>query len=523
MMKKLVLITMVVFGLGFAPRPSVPVTVYSGNLITSSGTTEVELQFGDLPTNNSPSMVVYIQVASTNSGTIQFSVGRTIDGSYTAWPAGSQISMSITNGLKNLRYKASATNQKFSITHYPPVNSFLAGYWKTAGESILADTVTVTSYVNDTGTFPTIGQNKVCVIQYINLDTAFYNGDPLQGGSYRRKTKIFQGTDNLEATQEVFNKGPGFSTYSKNGWKLNGLSILHGTDYDSLTSVTNYAEVSVGGGGVGINVSSYNIISPYNWTLVAQSGGVGFGNVSPANSYQLLNGTSVNVGGLYAIGLGNQHNSSGDFATSLGENININGTADYSFTSGLGDATKRLQTSGKAAINMSMNTSAQTNGHGALADNSTIIGGIDENIPPTSTGSTITASNAGKVSSSVTYTLHSDNLRIKNNTYLGAFTATPNSTLQVGGAVAFPYVAKTANYTITASDYLIDCTANSFTVTFPTAVGIAGRIYVIRNSGAGTIALATTSSQTINGSAPGTQATTVAIKYMSTGAAWITF
>jgi hypothetical protein len=64
------------------------------------------------------------------------------------------------------------------------------------------------------------------------------------------------------------------------------------------------------------------------------------------------------------------------------------------------------------------------------------------------------------------------------------------------GSIAFPYVAKTATYSILNSDYTIDCTSGTFTATLPTAVGCAGRIYVITNSGAGTITIATTSSQT---------------------------
>lgn len=58
------------------------------------------------------------------------------------------------------------------------------------------------------------------------------------------------------------------------------------------------------------------------------------------------------------------------------------------------------------------------------------------------------------------------------------------------------YIAKTATYTATNADYTIECTANTFTTTLPTAVGIEGRQYVITNSGAGVITLATTSSQT---------------------------
>lgn len=62
------------------------------------------------------------------------------------------------------------------------------------------------------------------------------------------------------------------------------------------------------------------------------------------------------------------------------------------------------------------------------------------------------------------------------------------------------YAAKTATYPITTSDYIIDCTANTFTVTLPTAVSDTGRTFIIKNSGTGTITVATTSSQTIDGS-----------------------
>jgi phage-related protein len=59
------------------------------------------------------------------------------------------------------------------------------------------------------------------------------------------------------------------------------------------------------------------------------------------------------------------------------------------------------------------------------------------------------------------------------------------------------YRGVTTTYSITKTDYTIDCTGGgTFTVTLPTAVGGAGRQYVITNSGAGTITLGTTSSQT---------------------------
>lgn len=90
------------------------------------------------------------------------------------------------------------------------------------------------------------------------------------------------------------------------------------------------------------------------------------------------------------------------------------------------------------------------------------------------------------------------------------------------GSVIVPYVAKTANYTITSTDFTVDCNTNSFTVTLPTAVGVSGRIYTIINSTSGTtITLTTTSSQTISGAASKSIATQYSgYTVQSTGANW---
>jgi hypothetical protein len=81
---------------------------------------------------------------------------------------------------------------------------------------------------------------------------------------------------------------------------------------------------------------------------------------------------------------------------------------------------------------------------------------------------------------------------------VGIGTTTPSSTFDLHGSFELNLVNKTANYTA-ASETIINCTANSFTVTLPTAVGVDGRHYVVKNSGAGVITVATTSSQTIDG------------------------
>lgn len=83
--------------------------------------------------------------------------------------------------------------------------------------------------------------------------------------------------------------------------------------------------------------------------------------------------------------------------------------------------------------------------------------------------------------------------------FLGLTTATPNSTLNINGSVATAYRAITALRTLDSTDYFIDCTANTFTVTLPTAVGVTGRTYIIKNSGTGVITIDGNGTETIDG------------------------
>lgn len=108
---------------------------------------------------------------------------------------------------------------------------------------------------------------------------------------------------------------------------------------------------------------------------------------------------------------------------------------------------------------------------------------------------------------------------------VGIANATPTSTLHVNGSFATAYTAQTTTYPITTNDYTIECTSGTFTTTLPTAVGCTGRIYFITNSGAGTITLATTSSQTfVNVVATPTTltlATLTGVTVQSNGANWL--
>ena len=56
-----------------------------------------------------------------------------------------------------------------------------------------------------------------------------------------------------------------------------------------------------------------------------------------------------------------------------------------------------------------------------------------------------------------------------------------------------------SEYTITSTDYFINCTANTFDINLPTAVGASGKMYQIKNSGTGIITVNADGSETIDG------------------------
>jgi hypothetical protein len=90
------------------------------------------------------------------------------------------------------------------------------------------------------------------------------------------------------------------------------------------------------------------------------------------------------------------------------------------------------------------------------------------------------------------------------------------------GGITNPYYFTNVNYTLTSSDYLVDCDG-SITITLPTAVGIEGKIYIIKNSGSTNVIVDTTSSETIDGDSTYTLTPNSAIQLQSNGSDWIAF
>ena len=76
---------------------------------------------------------------------------------------------------------------------------------------------------------------------------------------------------------------------------------------------------------------------------------------------------------------------------------------------------------------------------------------------------------------------------------------TRNGLISLGG-VTFPRTVCSSTYSVLSTDYFVECSSGfAFVVTIPTAVGIVGKLYAIKNSGTGLVTVSTTSSQLIYG------------------------
>lgn len=91
----------------------------------------------------------------------------------------------------------------------------------------------------------------------------------------------------------------------------------------------------------------------------------------------------------------------------------------------------------------------------------------------------------------------------------------------LGGKLKLAYVEKIAGYTLTATDYTVNFTANNCTALLPTAIGITGTIYEIKNSGNGTVIVDANASELIDDVLTISLSKGENLTVQSTGTKWI--
>ncbi len=89
------------------------------------------------------------------------------------------------------------------------------------------------------------------------------------------------------------------------------------------------------------------------------------------------------------------------------------------------------------------------------------------------------------------------------------------------GTTTLPLTNQTSTYTIDNEDCVVNCTSGTFTVTLPTAVGVEGQYFVVKNSGAGVITIEGDGAETIDGAPDFTLSTQYeSVTVISNGANW---
>jgi hypothetical protein len=117
-------------------------------------------------------------------------------------------------------------------------------------------------------------------------------------------------------------------------------------------------------------------------------------------------------------------------------------------------------------------------------------------------------------------------LTITNNT-VNDFTVTfdasttGNILASVGSPQPNSFVSVSDNYTTLSSDKIVKQTASGKIITLLTAVGRTGQEFIIKNSSTGSMTIATTSSQTIDGDLTGMISSDESLTVASDGANWI--
>jgi len=88
-------------------------------------------------------------------------------------------------------------------------------------------------------------------------------------------------------------------------------------------------------------------------------------------------------------------------------------------------------------------------------------------------------------------------------------------------AALFSISTKSANYTLLSTDYVIVADTIGITLTLPTAVGLSGKSFVIKNTSAGSVTVDANGSETIDGNLTQTVNTFDSLTVISNNINWL--
>jgi len=234
-------------------------------------------------------------------------------------------------------------------------------------------------------------------------DTLTLNTDPIEWVQFK-STSTYTAGDGIDITGQLISVDPTIAgdglTFTSgvldvgaaNGLSVNGTNVTLGGNLTGNTTI----------GGTGFTLTFNNNA----WTFGSRVGSVGIKSVTF--------GFDNTASGLYSHAEGSNTSATGNSSHSEGTFTKASG--DYSHAGGFGTATKEVLALGQASFNHSKSDGSQTVGHGALADYSAILGGINHNIPANSTGSVILGGDTIKALSADINTVYLPKVRIGQGT-----------------------------------------------------------------------------------------------------------
>lgn len=307
-------------------------------------------------------------------------------------------------------------------------------------------------------------------------------------------------------------KGGAMNLTLGNGGAIGGL----GGDYLLLSGNGGANNAGNGGraGGIDIN-GQVGGSSSFATGTGGQGGGIGISPGIGGASSGATTATGGNAGGFSFTG------RAGGATSGTGTQVGGNGTSLTFLSGGGGNA------GGSAGSRTGGNSGSETFTIGAVGTGATANGILGTfNFVGSKTLFAAATTNYGSINlASGTAPTSPVNGDIwYDGTHIQGRVAGTTYPLDASLGVWFPYVAKTANYTVTLADYEIDCTANTFTVTLPNSAAGNTQIFVVTNSGAGIITVTTVgATQIVGNNGISTTATVAAgssTTFHSTGAGY---
>lgn len=267
--------------------------------------------------------------------------------------------------------------------------------FNTGTNTLLSSNVTISSILNLTSNPASGGGTDVILVR----DTI--TGNVRQIGQYAANNGISKSGSNFRLGGALTG-----NTVVGNGTSSMTFNTASFTFGNRLAGVVGSSSFSAGSSNVASGDTSFVAGGAGNVAGGQYSATIGGSSIKALNPFSIaIGGSSNTVNGNGSIVMGGIGNTvSGYYAMGGGQYTSTLSNGSIAF--GLGDSIKTLIASGQASFNFSRNDASQTSGHGALAPQSAILGGINHNIDSTNLRAAIIGGNAIKLPAGGAYVDH---------------------------------------------------------------------------------------------------------------------